>query len=66
MANIEIVTSVDKNVAPPFCDPRIVPKGTTGKILDIIKEDGTIRFLLEFEEFEDYEWYDLDEVEDKF
>ena len=66
MPNIELVTSVSKNIALPFSDPIIVPKGTTGTLLDIIKEDGIIRFLLEFSEFDGHEWYDLNEVEDKF
>lgn len=66
MASVTLVTSVSKNIAQPFNDPIIVPKGTNGSLLDIIKENGQIRFLLEFDDYDGCEWYDLNEVEDKF
>lgn len=43
-----------------------IPAGTCGNVIDVIIEDGKARFLLDFPQYDFYEWYDADEIEDKF
>lgn len=43
-----------------------IPAGTQGDVIDITIEDRKARFLLDFPQYDFSEWYDADEIEDKF
>lgn len=43
-----------------------IPAGTQGIVIDITIEGGKARFLLDFTQYDFCEWYDADEIEDKF
>lgn len=43
-----------------------IPAGTKGDLIDVIIENGEVRFLLTFEEFDEMDWVDLDELEEKY
>lgn len=63
MTNIKLTTTVDKEV-DKFSNNIFIPKGTEGTLIDIIIEGGEVRFLLEFDTT--IEWYDVNEVEERF
>lgn len=56
-------TKVEKELSEPNIT---IPVGSTGKLLDVIIENGKVGFLLDFAEFGTFEWYDVSELEDKF
>lgn len=60
MTNIKLITAVNKEVD----ELNLIPKGTEGTLIDIIIENGEVRFLLEFDTT--IEWYDVNEVEERF
>ena len=60
MTNIKLTTAVNRIVG----ESNLIPKGTTGTLIDIIIENGEVRFLLEFDST--IEWYDVNEVEERF
>lgn len=43
-----------------------IPVGTKGDLIDVIIENGDVRFLLSFEEFDEMDWVDPQELEDKY
>lgn len=61
---IILTTAIEKNIALPFQPENIISAGTEGRLLDIIIENGQVKFELEFET--GLEWYDVDEVEERF
>lgn len=61
MTDITLKTAFKKQT-----EGKIIPKGTTGTLIDIIIEEGRVMFLLEFDDLDIYEWYEVDEVEEKF
>lgn len=60
---MEFKTKVEKKLSEPNVT---IPAGSTGKIIDVIIEDGKVSFLLDFAEFGTFEWYEAIELEDKF
>ena len=64
MTNIKLTTAVNKEVDELNLKSIFIPKGTEGTLIDIIIEDGEVRFLLEFDTT--IEWYDVNEVEERF
>lgn len=61
---ITLTTAVDKTVTYNFQD-YLIPAGTTGTVLDIIIENRKVSFLIDFEDLDMYEWFDVNEVEEK-
>ena len=52
-----------------ICDFKVnitIPAGTKGDLIDVIIENGEVRFLLTFEEFDTMDWVELDELEEKY
>lgn len=62
---IELTTAVEKTDLNPDFSKTIIPAGSVGELIDIIIENGKVLFLLDFEEFSTYEWYEIEEVEEK-
>lgn len=60
---MEFKTKVERKLSEPNIT---IPAGSTGKLLDVIIENGKVSFLLDFAEFGTFEWYGTDELEDKF
>ncbi len=60
---MEFKTKVERNLSEPNIT---IPAGSTGKLLDVIIENGKASFLLDFIEFGTFEWYEASELEDKF
>lgn len=63
MRKIELETSVDKFLD---VDQKTIPSGTKGTLIDVIIESGTVRFLLDFEQYNTFEWYSINELEERF
>lgn len=61
---IILTTAIEKNIALPFQPDNIIPAGTEGRLLDVIIENGKVKFELEFES--GFEWYEVSEVEERF
>lgn len=61
---ITLTTAVDKTVTYDFQD-YFIPAGTTGTVIDIIIEDGKVSFLIDFKDLDMYEWFDVNEIEEK-
>lgn len=49
-----------------FREDITIPAGTKGDLIDVIIENGEVRFLLTFEEFNEMDWVELDELEEKY
>lgn len=49
-----------------FKEDITIPPGTKGELIDIIIDNGEVRFLLVFKEFDDMDWIELDELEEKY
>lgn len=62
---IKLTTAIEKTDLNPDFSETIIPVGSVGELIDIIIEDGKVLFLLDFEEFSIYEWYEVSEVEEK-
>lgn len=60
---MEFKTKVERKLSEPNVT---IPAGSTGKLLDVIIENGKASFLLDFTEFGTFEWYEAIELEDKF
>lgn len=65
MTDIKIVTACNKEVVNPDFTNTIIPKGSIGTLIDVSIENGEVLFLLDFDEETGYEWYSIDEVEEK-
>lgn len=64
MKDIILITAVDKNVGS-FQTECFIPKGAKGTVIDIIIEDGKASFLLDFDDYDCIEWYEIGEIEEK-
>lgn len=64
MTDITLVTAVDKTIND-LTENIHIPAGSVGHVLDVIIEDGKVSFLLDFEDLGFYEWFDVNEVEEK-
>lgn len=60
---MEFKTKVEKKLSEPNIT---IPAGSTGKLLDVIIENGKVSFLLDFTDSGTFEWYEATELEDKF
>lgn len=66
MTDIKLITAVDKEIM--LDETVIIPKGSEGTIINVMIESGEVSFLLEFDFISDgiIEWYDVNEVEERF
>lgn len=63
---IILTTACEKKVVINMSVITIIPKGTEGSVIDIIIEDGKVQFLLEFANLHTFEYYSVNEVEERF
>jgi hypothetical protein len=44
----------------------VIPAGSKGNVIDIMIEEGRVLFLLEFDNSEWFDWFSVDEIEEKY
>ena len=58
-----IIMLMTKAVNHPAKEEDIIPAGAVGQVIDIMVEDGEVKFLLDFADLENCEWYSASEIE---
>lgn len=61
-----LTTKIEKIIVNDDFSEIRIPPGVQGTVIDIIIENCKASFLLDFAEYETFEWYTSEEVEDKF